>query len=60
MPIDADILAYFHRDGEPRDVRGHINDVLRYYVDTNLMREADAELAARIGQEQGGPETPGL
>ncbi len=56
LPIDADILAYFQSDGEPRDMQRHINGVLRYYMETNLMQEADAELAARAGQEQGGPE----
>jgi hypothetical protein len=30
--------------------------VLRYYMETNLIREADLELAARIGQEQDAPE----
>jgi uncharacterized protein (DUF4415 family) len=49
MPIDADILAWFQSEGEPRDIHRHINGVLRYYMETNLMQEADAELAAQIG-----------
>jgi uncharacterized protein (DUF4415 family) len=56
LPIDADILAYFQSEGEPRDMHRHVNGVLRYYMETNLMREEDAELAARMGQEQGAPE----
>jgi uncharacterized protein (DUF4415 family) len=58
LPLDADILAWFESEGEPRDMQRHINGVLRYYMETNLMQEADAELAARTGQEQGGPEQP--
>jgi uncharacterized protein (DUF4415 family) len=56
LPIDADILAYFQSEGEPRDMQRHVNGVLRYYMETNLMRDDDAELAARMGQEQGAPE----
>lgn len=59
MPIDADILAYFQSEGEPRDMHRHVNGILRFYMETNLVREADAELAARIGQEQGSPELSG-
>jgi hypothetical protein len=49
LPLDADILAYFQSEGEPNDMQRHINGVLRYYMETNLMEEADAELAAQIG-----------
>jgi uncharacterized protein (DUF4415 family) len=56
LPLDADILAYFQSEGEPRDMHRHVNGVLRYYMETNLMREDDAELAARMGQERGAPE----
>lgn len=48
LPLDADLVAYFQ--GEPTDWQRHINGVLRYYMDTNLMREADAELVAQIGE----------
>jgi len=50
LPLDADILAYFESEGEPNDMQRHINGVLRYYMETNLMQEADAELAAQIGE----------
>lgn len=30
LPIDADILAYFQSEGEPRDMHRHVNGVLRY------------------------------
>jgi uncharacterized protein (DUF4415 family) len=56
LPIDADILAYFQSEGEAHDMHRHVNGVLRYYMETNLIREADLELAARIGQEQDAPE----
>jgi hypothetical protein len=35
---------------EPADWQRHINGVLRFYVETNLMAEADAGFAARIGE----------
>lgn len=55
FPLDADVLAYFQSEGEPNDMHRHINGVLRYYTDTNLMQEADAELAAQRGQREPEP-----
>jgi uncharacterized protein (DUF4415 family) len=58
LPLDADILAWFESEGEPRDMHRHINGVLRYYMETNQMQEADAELAARIGENTPEPPAP--
>lgn len=56
LPVDADVLAWFQSESEPNDWQRHVNGVLRFYMETNLMMEADAELAARIGQETAGPQ----
>ena len=55
LPIDADVLAYFQSEAEPSDWQRHINDLLRYYMETNQMMEADAELAARAGELEPAP-----
>jgi uncharacterized protein (DUF4415 family) len=55
FPVDADVLAYFQGDTEPGDMHRHINGVLRYYMETNVMQEADAELAAQMGQREPEP-----
>jgi hypothetical protein len=55
LPLDADLAAFFQGDGEPADWQRHINGVLRYYMDTSLMAEADAEIAAQMGERQPEP-----
>jgi uncharacterized protein (DUF4415 family) len=52
LPIDADLLAYFQRDTEPPNWQGRINDLLRFFVETNQAIEADwAAEAQRQGPE---------
>jgi uncharacterized protein (DUF4415 family) len=60
MPLDADLVAYFQGNGEPSDWQRHINGVLRFYVETNQMREADAELVAQTGARTPEPSVTGL
>ena len=55
LPLDADLVAYFQGESEPADWQSHINGVLRFYMDTNLAAQADAEAAARRGQHEPGP-----
>jgi uncharacterized protein (DUF4415 family) len=55
LPLDADLVAYFQNDAEPSDWQQHINGVLRFYRDSNLAMEADAEFAAQIGQHHDAP-----
>lgn len=43
FPVDVDVLAYFQRDTEPSDWARHMNGVLRFYMETNLQRDADFE-----------------
>jgi hypothetical protein len=47
LGLDADILAYFQSQGEPGDWQGHINGILRFYMETNQNIEAAAEAVAR-------------
>lgn len=47
MGIDADILAYFQSETEPSDWQRHMNGVLRFYMETNQVMQADMELAAQ-------------
>ena len=59
LPLDADLVAYFQSESEPSDWQRHVNDVLRFYVETNQMREADAELVAQIGARTPEPSVTG-
>ena len=56
LSLESDILAYFQGETEPNDMQRHINGVLRYYMETNLMREADKEFAAQIGERAPEPQ----
>ncbi len=47
LPLDADLVAYFQGEAEIADWQHHINGVLRFYMETNQIMEADAELAAQ-------------
>ena len=58
LPLDADLVAYFQSESEPGDWQSHINGVLRFYMDTNLAAEADAEAVARQGQHEPGSPRP--
>jgi uncharacterized protein (DUF4415 family) len=56
LPLDADLVAYFQSDSEPGDWQRHLNDVLRFYLETNQMNEANAEFAdARYQHEMPSP-----
>ncbi|PZR92687.1 MAG: hypothetical protein DLM68_01850 [Hyphomicrobiales bacterium] len=39
LPLDSDLLAYFQ--GRFADWPGHINDLLRFFIDTNQRRERE-------------------
>ena len=51
LPVDADVLAYFQNDTEPSDWQGHINGVLRFYMETNMAREADFHAMMEAARE---------
>ena len=50
--VDADVLTWFQSEANPADWRKHINGVLRFYMDTNMLREEDfrAAVEARAGE----------
>lgn len=35
LELDADVMAFFQSDSEPGNWQQHMNDVLRYYMETN-------------------------
>ena len=51
LSLDADLLAHFQSETEPGNWQRHINDVLRFYVETSQMADADAELAMQMAQD---------
>jgi hypothetical protein len=53
VPIDADLVAYFQSETEPSDWQGNINGVLRFYMETNLSREAEFQAALAAGPADG-------
>ncbi len=50
LTLDTDVLAYFQSDSEPGDWQRHINGILRFYMDTNQIMQAEAEATARMEQ----------
>lgn len=55
LPLDNDVLAWLQADNQPSNWAAQINDVLRFYMDTSQIAEADAELAARAGEPEPAP-----
>jgi uncharacterized protein (DUF4415 family) len=55
LQLDADLLAHFQSENEPGDWQRHMNDVLRFYVETSQMAEANAEFDDAMFQQQDGP-----
>jgi uncharacterized protein (DUF4415 family) len=58
--LDADVLAWFQSEvTAPQDWQRQINGLLRHHMDSVQQMEAEweaeQELAARMGQEQAGP-----
>lgn len=53
VPIDADLVAYFQGETEPTDWQRNINGVLRFYMDTNIGRDADFQIALAAEAEDG-------
>jgi uncharacterized protein (DUF4415 family) len=53
LQLDADLLAHFQSDTEPGNWQRHINDVLRFYVETSQQADADVELAVSMAQQDG-------
>jgi uncharacterized protein (DUF4415 family) len=53
LQLDADLLAHFQSETAPRDWQRHVNDVLRFYVESSQLAEADAELSIQMAQQEG-------
>ncbi len=53
IPLDTDVLAYIQ--GEFSDWQGHINDLLRFHMDTSQSREMDFNPAAFEPGEMAAP-----
>lgn len=56
LPLDSDVLAYIQ--GEYGDWRGHINDLLRFFMETNQIREMGFEQAGFEPGEMAEPQPP--
>ena len=50
IDMPTDLLDWFRGGTQPGNWQGHMVDVLRFYVDTAQINEADAEAAARAGE----------
>jgi uncharacterized protein (DUF4415 family) len=55
LPLDNDVLAWLQADNQPSDWAAQINGVMRFYMETNLIAEAEQEAAARMGEPEPAP-----
>ena len=54
LPLDSDILAWLQEGNQPSNWAAQINGVMRFYMETSQIAdaEAEAEAAARAGEPE--------
>jgi uncharacterized protein (DUF4415 family) len=55
LDLPTNLAQWFKGGNQPGNWQNHMADVLRFYIDTTDVAEADAELAARAGQPDHAP-----
>lgn len=53
--IDADVLAYFQSATQPSNWAGHMNDILRAYMETSMALAADFDAVMRAAPSDPSP-----